>query len=157
MRSLLLRARQFDHEIILVVILAGFFFAASRMDPLFVSVATQQGLYSHVWDLAILAIPMTLIIITGGIDLSIGATMSLVSVTLGMTYAAGAPLPVSITAALAVGVLCGLINGFFITKIHVHPLIVTLATFSAFRGLAEGISLSKVYSGFPQDFTAWGQ
>ena len=157
MKPILLRARQFSHEIILALILLAFFIGARRADPSFVTVATQQGLYSHIWDLALLALPMTLIIITGGIDLSIGSTMALASVTLGMTYATGVPMSIAILAALMVGAFCGLLNGLLIAKLRVHALIVTLATFSAYRGIAEGISLPKIYSGFPPSFTAWGQ
>jgi rhamnose transport system permease protein len=147
----------FTHEILLAVVLLALLLVARHVDAAFVSVAAQQGLYSHVWDLAILALPMTLIIITGGIDLSIGSTMALVSVTLGILYKDHAwPLAAACAAAMLVGALCGLVNGVFIAKVRVHPLIVTLATFSAYKGLAEGISSARIYSGFPNAFVALG-
>jgi rhamnose transport system permease protein len=125
-------------------------------DPGFVTLAAQQGLLSHLWDIAILAIPMTFIIITGGIDLSVGSAMALTSVTLGMLFQAGVPIGWAAVAAIVVGLLCGLLNGIFVTKVKVHPLIVTLATLSAFRGLAEGLSLPNVYQNFPAAFRAIG-
>jgi rhamnose transport system permease protein len=156
----------FTHEILLAITLLVLLLAAGRIDPRFTSAATQQGLFFNLWNLAILALPMTCIIITGGIDLSVGSAMALASVTLGMLYQmAGWPIWAAAMVAVLVGVLCGLLNGIFITKVRVHPLIVTLATYSAFRGLAEGLSLglaavyhtTSVYSGFPSGFTGLGQ
>ncbi len=106
--------------------------------------------------MAILALPMTFIIITGGIDLSVGSTMALAAVTLGMLHKAGCPIVLAALMAVVVGLVCGLVNGLFITRVRVHPLIVTLATYSAFRGLAEGMSLPEVYKDFPQFFRNLG-
>lgn len=152
------RISPFTHEIVLLLVLVALMLTAGHLEPRFVSSRTQEGLLSHVWDLAVLALPMTFIIITGGIDLSVGSMMALTSVTLGKLYIGGHhPLWLAILAALAVGIACGLLNAIFITKVGVHPLIVTLATYSAYRGLAEGISLPEIYSGFPDWFTALGQ
>jgi rhamnose transport system permease protein len=147
----------FTHEIVLVLVLVALMVTAGQLEPRFVSSRAQQGLLSHVWDLALLSLPMTFIIITGGIDLSVGSMMALTSVTLGKLYAADHQMWQAILAALAVGIACGLLNGIFITMVRVHPLIVTLATYSAYRGLAEGLSLPEIYSGFPKWFTALGQ
>jgi rhamnose transport system permease protein len=152
---------------LLAVLLVAMMVAAGIVDKKgFVSASVQQGLFFNVWDLALLALPMTLIIITGGIDLSVGSAMALASVTMGMLHqVAHWPIGLAAAAALVVGTLCGLLNGIFIAKVKVHPLIVTLATFSAFRGLAEGLSLGissmmgarPVFSDFPAGFTAIGQ
>jgi rhamnose transport system permease protein len=157
----------FLHEILLAVLLVGLMLYAAKVDTKgFVEGANQQSFLFNVWDLALLAIPMTFIIITGGIDLSVGSTMGLASVVLGMLYKlAGWPIGAAATAAVGAGLLCGLLNGIFVTKVRVHPLIVTLATYSAYRGLAEGLSLGfaamlkvkSVYSLFPERFTWLGQ
>jgi rhamnose transport system permease protein len=156
----------FGHELLLAVLLVVLMLVAARVDPSFVKLKVQQGLSFNAWDIALLALPMTLIIITGGIDLSVGSIMALTSVTLGMLYrVAGWPVGMAAGAAILMGILCGMLNGLFVTKVRVHPLIVTLATLSAFRGLAEGLSLgladvlhvSSVYSGFPAAFTRLGQ
>jgi len=97
---------------------------------------------------------MTLIIITAGIDLSVGSTMALSAVALGLSWRAGAPLPVACLIALATGALAGLLNGVLIAFVRVHPLIVTLATLSAYRGLAEGISHAEPISGYPPAFAS---
>jgi rhamnose transport system permease protein len=111
--------------------------------------STQVELSTHVAEVALLAIPMGLIVIAGGIDLSVGSIMALAAVTLGLAYEAGAPLSVSCLCALVAGGAAGALNGSFVAFARIHPLIVTLATLAAFRGLAEGISLGRPMSGFP--------
>ncbi|MCC6427680.1 MAG: ABC transporter permease [Phycisphaerales bacterium] len=125
-------------------------------DGAFISPATQLELSTHIFDLAILALPMTLIIITGGIDLSVGSTMALSAVTLGMLYEAGTPIWIAGFVAIIVGTLAGAINGIFVARVGVHPLIVTLASMALYRGLAEGISLARPISGFPDGLQRLG-
>src|SRR5690606_4152591 len=97
------------------------------------------------------------IILTAGIDLSVGAMMALSAVVLGMTFEATGNVWLAVALALLVGLLAGLLNGTFVAFVKVHPLIVTLATLSAYRGLAEGISLARPYGGFPESFTELGK
>lgn len=144
------------HETVLAVLIAGLLGGAAILDPSFVRWATQIGLASDVWELALLALPMTLIIITAGIDLSVGSIMALAAVVLGMTFEAGADPWVAASCGILAGAACGLGNGLAVAKLKVHPLIVTLATLAAFRGIAEGISLGRPISGFPDSFTVLG-
>ncbi|WP_160012276.1 ABC transporter permease [Rhizobium sp. 18055] len=108
-------------------------------------------------EAGLVALGMTLIIITGGIDLSVGALMALVSVTIGFSYQAGLPLWLASTAGVGVGVLGGLFNGLFITYFRLHPLVVTLGTFALFRGIAFAVSDANAVSGFPDWFSVFGQ
>ena len=80
-------------------------------------------------------------IVTGGIDLSVGSMMGLSAVVLGALWRdAGLPMPVAIALTLLVGVAGGALNALLITRLKLPPLIVTLGTFSLFRGLAEGLT-----------------
>ena len=110
-------------------------------------------------ELGLLAVAMTLVIITGGIDLSVGSLMSLCAVVMGALWKdAGWPLEASILAGLLTGVVGGYMNGFLITRFRQLPLIVTLGTFSLFRGMAEGLTGAvKNYTGFPPNFLSLGQ
>jgi rhamnose transport system permease protein len=164
--SLTQRVGPFAHELLLLVVLVVLMVVARRIDPTFVDGETQQSLLFNAWDWALLALPMTYIIVTGGIDLSVGSTMGLSAVVMGVLYQLGHwPIWAAGLAAVATGTACGALNGLFVAKIKVHPLIVTLATYSAYRGLAEGLSLgfgslyntTSVYSGFPKGFTWLGQ
>jgi len=104
-----------------------------------------------------MALGMTLIIITGGIDLSVGSNLALVSVAVGFSYASGLPLPLAIVFGLVVGLAAGLFNGLFITLLDLHPLVVTLGTFALFQGLAYGLTKAEAISDFPGWFAYFGQ
>ncbi|BDI31197.1 sugar ABC transporter permease [Capsulimonas corticalis] len=144
-------------EIVLLVLLIGLMILAGSLSPTFLAPNAQMGLSTHVWELALLAIPMTLIIVTAGIDLSVGSTMALCAVVFGLCFQAHMPLALAGALTLATGAAAGALNGFFITRVRVHPLIVTLATLAAYRGVAEGLSLGRPVSGFPESFTWLGQ
>ena len=100
---------------------------------------------------------MTFIIVTGGIDLSIGATMALAAVVLGLSYSAGLNIWACCALALMAGTAAGALNGVFVAFVNVHPLIVTLATLSAYRGIAEGVSGGRAVAEFPEAFVWIGR
>lgn len=110
-------------------------------------------------EIGLLALALTPIIITGGIDLSVGSMMGLAAVVLGALWRdVGLPMPVAITLTLCVGALGGLLNALIITRLNFPPLIVTLGTFSLFRGVAEGLTRGvENYSGFSGGFLFLGQ
>jgi rhamnose transport system permease protein len=145
------------HELVLGALLTGLLIAASLADPAFLSISVQMELSTHIWELALLALPMTLIIVSGGIDLSVGAMMALSAVILGLSYEAGLSPWIGALLAMLTGVVAGAINGAFVAWVRVHPLIVTLATLAAYRGMAEGISLARPISGFPESFAVVGR
>lgn len=145
-----MRQFKWGSEAVLLALLVTLLALAFKLDPQFLSMRVQVEALSSIWEVALLAIPMTLIVLTGGIDLSVGSTMSLAAVALGMAFEAKLPLAFAVLIALAVGTACGALNGLFVAKVRVHPLIVTLATLSAFYGLAEGVSQARPISGFPQ-------
>lgn len=144
-------------ELVLLALLVGLLLLAERLSPKFLTSATQIELSTHVWELALLALPMTLIILTAGIDLSVGSTMALCAVVFGLAFHAGVPVWIDAALALLSGAAAGALNGLFVVRFQVHPLLVTLATLAAYRGIAEGISLARPFSGFPAGFLFLGQ
>jgi rhamnose transport system substrate-binding protein len=110
-------------------------------------------------ELGLLSLAMTPIVITGGIDLSVGSMMALAAVIFGAAWHdAGLPIPAAAALALLTGSLGGALNAGLITRLNIPPLIVTLGSFSLFRGIAEGITHASVnYSGFPASFLWLGQ
>lgn len=109
-------------------------------------------------EVALVALPMTFVIVTGGIDLSAGSILGLCAITLGVLWKnLGLPLELAIPLTLCVGTLAGLVNGLVITALGVPPLIATLATLALYRGLAEGISQARSVRGYPDWFFTLGQ
>jgi len=86
------------------------------------------------------ALGMTLVIIAGGIDLSVGSIIALVTVVIAALLQAGVPPLLAATAGIGAGVACGFINGSLVTRLRVVPFIVTLGTMLIFRGSAKGIA-----------------
>src|SRR5262245_50586563 len=110
-------------------------------------------------EIGLLALALTPVIITGGIDLSVGSMMGLSAIVCGWLWRdAELPIGASVALTLALGLLGGGLNALLVARFNLPPLIVTLGTFSLFRGLAEGITGGvDNYTGFPQQFLFLGQ
>src|SRR3954451_3332736 len=102
-------------------------------------------------EIGLLAVALTPVIVSGGIDLSVGSLMGLSAVLFGKLWRdAGLPIAVAAPLTLVVGALAGGLNGLLITRLRIPALIVTLGSFSLFRGLAEGLT------GGVDNFTSFG-
>lgn len=110
-------------------------------------------------ELGLLAIALTPVIVAGGIDLSVGSMMGLAAVLFGAAYHDwGFPLAGAAAVAIAAGAAGGGLNAWLIARFNIPPLIVTLGTFSLFRGIAEGLTQAAVnYTDFPAGFLRFGQ
>ncbi len=111
------------------------------------------GLTENIMEIGLMALPMTLIIITGGIDLSVGTTMALSAVVTGAVYGATQNIAFALFCGISTGILCGVLNGLIISKTKVAPLVTTLATMSLYLGIAKIIAGTKIFSDFPDGFT----
>jgi ribose/xylose/arabinose/galactoside ABC-type transport system permease subunit len=122
--------------------------------------ATPKNLLRVLRDqapLGVLAVGMTLVILTGGIDLSVGSITALSAVAMGLAWkSTGSPLA-ALLAAFAVGAACGAINGLLIAAGRVPALIVTLATLSVFRGLAYALGGSTTVGSFSPPILSWSR
>jgi rhamnose transport system substrate-binding protein len=110
-------------------------------------------------ELGLLAIALTPVIVSGGIDLSVGSMMGLAAVLFGAAYRTwGLPLPAAAAVALAAGAAGGGLNAVLVARFNIPPLIVTLGTLSLFRGIAEGLTRGAInYTDFPAPFLSLGQ
>jgi len=135
---------QFPTSIPFIVLLLGvivFTIAAPGkfLSPLNLSVVIQQ-----VTIISLLGIAQTLVILTAGIDLSVGAIMILCTVVMGRTAVVyGVPVMVAFPLGLLVGTACGIINGLIVTRLKLPPFIVTLGTWSIFGALNVWYSQSE--------------
>ncbi len=105
----------------------------------------------------LIALPMTLVIVTGEIDLSVASVVGLSSVLVGMLHHDGMSIPVAGVIALAVGLLCGLLNGFLVAYVGLPSLAVTIGTLALYRGIAVGLLGTKAVTDFPLKWTNLAQ
>ena len=111
-------------------------------------------------ELGLLSIALTPIILTGGIDLSVGSTVGLCAVVFGVTWGHGShSIGAAAIAALLAGIACGAFgNAVLVSRLRLPPLVVTLGTFSLYRGIAEGVTHGAAsYTGYPSKFLQIGQ
>lgn len=146
------------HETFLALLLILVLVVLSFQSDRFFTVANLLNQGRLMTEIGLIAIAMTFVIATGGIDLSVGSILGLVAILLGVFWQnVGMPLPMAMAAAIAAGTFAGFLNGFIITRFRVPPLIATLATLALYRGLAEGISQARSVRGYPDWFYVLGQ
>ncbi len=146
------------HETLLAVLLAVALVVLSSQSERFFTLSNLLNQGRLMTELGLISVAMTFVIITGGIDLSVGSIVGMTAICLGVFWKnIGLPLPLAIVAALAVGTAAGLFNGFIITRFRVPPLIATLATLALYRGIAEGVSEARSIRGYPDWFAILGQ
>jgi rhamnose transport system permease protein len=154
----LLRERLFRHEGVLLVILVAALAVLALQSEQFLTADNLLNQGRLMAEVGLVALPMTFIIVTGGIDLSVGSMLGLSAIVLGYAWKnLGLPLEAAILVAILTGTAAGFINGWFITRIRVPPLIMTLATLALYRGFAEGISQARSVRGYPDWFFWFGQ
>ncbi len=115
---------------------------------------TVNYLLLDIAPILLIALPMTLIMITGEIDLSVGSMVGLSSVVTGVAVQAGLPFEVAALLALTVGLVGGAFNGFLVTVVGLPSLAVTIGTLALFRGLAVGLLGTTAVTDFPEMWTA---
>jgi len=134
--------------ILLVVLIVGF----GLIEPVFFYPDVLFDVTAIVGEIGIMALAMTFIITTGGIDLSVGYILQLSAIVFGAVFAASGNLPLAIVLALLTGTASGFLNGIIISRTKIPPLVTTLATMNLYRGLSMIIAGTNSYSGFPAVF-----
>ena len=146
------------HETFLALLLVVVLIVLSFQSDRFFTVSNLLNQGRLMTEIGLIAIAMTFVIATGGIDLSVGSILGLTAILTGVFWQnIGLPLPLAALAAIAVGTLAGFGNGLIITRFSVPSLIATLATLALYRGLAEGISQARSVRGYPDWFYVLGQ
>jgi ribose transport system permease protein len=148
-------SKPYSSSVLAVVVLFIVFALSARnflsMDNMY-NVLRNSSLY------ILIAIGQAIVITTGGMDLSLGAVGGLTTVVCGLVIQEGnMPIFVGVIAALAIGLLAGLINGLIITRIKINSFVTTLATSFVFTGLTYGISEGFPYTNIPNSIVGLGQ
>jgi len=144
-------------EALLVLLLLIGVVIGSVLSPYFLSSFNlEYALPSNIMEIAIMALPMTMIIIAGEIDLSVASLLGLTSVVLGLLWQSGHPMWLAIGVALLVGLVAGGLNGLLVTRLALPSLVVTIGTLALYRGLAYVVLGDQAVSNFPTTFTNLG-
>ncbi len=122
-----------------IVLIVGVLITAI-LSPVFLTVSNISNLLSQIAVLGIITMGQTIVLISGGIDLSVGSNVALSGVVCGLMFQAGIPLWIGCIAALVCATLVGLINGTLIAQNRAHPFIITLGMLTLLEGIAELIT-----------------
>jgi ribose/xylose/arabinose/galactoside ABC-type transport system permease subunit len=134
------RWRWFEESGVLIGLLAVALLFGALIGPQFFRGANLELMARQTAIVCVAALGMTMVIVSGGVDLSVGSVVSLATVVTALALRGALSPPVAALAAVAVGAACGLVNGVLITQLRVVPFIVTLGTMLLVRGAAKGIS-----------------
>jgi len=145
-------------EAVLLLLLFAEMAAMHSLSPLFLTPDNLIEVLRQSAEIGLIALAMTLVIITAGIDLSVGSIVGLSAMMMGMLWEdARLPLSFAVPLSLIAGALLGAFNGILVTAVGIPPLIVTLATMAGFRGMALGVSQARSIRNFPENFLWLGQ
>ena len=144
-------------EFILLSLFVIFNVAMSFSHPYYLRVTNLFDMTFIFSEKALVALLMAFVIITGNIDISVASTMGLSSVVIAVFFRAGLNIWPSALIGVAVGTLCGMFNGIIITKLKLPAIIITLANYTLFRGIAYVILGDQAVSGFPKAFMYLGR
>jgi ribose/xylose/arabinose/galactoside ABC-type transport system permease subunit len=151
--------RKFDLGVLrkyaVLFVLLGLIVLFSIVNPQFLTARNLMNIVTQNTYFIIVAIGLAFVLISGGIDLSVGYQMSLVGVIIAMMMTEyGLPVWLVIVSGLILGTFLGFINGSIVTRIRTFPLIVTLATAVIFQGISYIVSQAKTYRDYPESFQA---
>jgi ribose transport system permease protein len=141
----------------ILAILAVGCIAMSFLSPTFMTPGNWSALLLQVSVEVIVAIGMTILLVSGGFDLSVGSTFAFGGAVTAMAMVSGLPTILAIAIGLLIGTAIGFINGFIIARIGINPFVTTLAMMSIVRGMLLVITRGGNISGLPADFRVIGE
>lgn len=141
----------------ILIFLIVLFVVLSFSSPYFFTIGNLTTVLRQVAVVGIITVSMTMIILTGGIDLSVGSMLGLCAVILAKLMVQGTNMILAIIITLVVGTILGLFNGFLINEINISPLISTLGTMTIFSGSTYILTGGEGIFGFPSQFSFIGQ
>ncbi|GIQ66606.1 ABC transporter permease [Paenibacillus cisolokensis] len=144
------------YEKVLLAVFLGLFGLFALTAPNFLSETNLKSMMVQMPELGLISLGMMVVILTSGIDLSITYISSLSGIAVAWGLVQGWPVPLAIAAGACTALLCGLFNGFFIARIGVSPIVLTLGSMLLFEGLALRVTKGGSISGFPESYYVIG-
>src|SRR5262245_50765002 len=139
------------------VTLIALFVGLAIASPHFLTTTNLSSVVRQTAVINIMALGMTLIIVSGGIDLSVGAILAMGGLLGTMAMEKGQPIPLGVLVGILTGCLCGFVNGFLTTRLKINPFIVTLGTLGIVRGTTLIISNGLPVHQIPKEFSFLGE
>lgn len=147
-----MKTKIINYQSILALVLVLLIVVFGLIEPVFFYPSVMFDVTAIIGEIGIMALAMTFIMTTGGIDLSVGYILQLSGIVFGAVYKTTGNLTLGVVSGLATGLACGVFNGLVIVKTKIPPIIATLATMNLFRGISFIIAGTNSYSGFPTNF-----
>ena len=149
------RGRSLPSGSVITTFLVLFLVIAAFSVEGFASTRNAGFLLLDVVVIALIALPLTLIVVTGEIDLSVASTVGLAGAVMGQLWIAGLPLEAIVPLVLVLGGVLGAVNGFLVTRLGLPSLAVTIGTLALYRGLAFVVLGDQAVADFPRAWTTW--
>ena len=143
-------------ERVLIGLLISSGVVLALLSDVFLTPANLLRATRYAAEIGLVALPMTMIIISRGIDLSVASNMALSAMAMGLLWQRGLPIWPAVAIGVVTGTLAGWLNGWVIARVRVPAIVVTLATLAVYRGIATGLSGGTGILGFPESFLALG-
>jgi len=144
-------------EMLLLGVAVAIFIANSFASPYFLNAWNLSDATFNFTEKALIAFAMTLLIISGEIDLSVAAIIALASTAMGAAAQMGVGTPGLVLIGIGTGLVCGAINGGLVAGLKLPSIVVTIGTMSLFRGISYIVLGDKAYGGYPESFAYFGQ
>jgi rhamnose transport system permease protein len=144
-------------EVILLLIFLVVIGVSAGVSPYFLDLFNIMNTTFNFMEKAMVALPMTLVILCGDIDISVAGIMALASLLMGAASAAGAGAGALVLIGLGTGAAAGLLNGLLIVRFSIPSIAVTIGSMSLFRGIAYAVLGDKAYTRYPKGFAYLGQ
>jgi rhamnose transport system permease protein len=143
-------------EALLLLVLGGTIAFGADVSPYFLQSSNLFYICVNVGELAIMALPLTLIVVTGEIDLSVASMLGLCGVLMAELFKHGWPIWPAMILAVVLGACLGAFNGFLVTRVGLPSLAVTIGTLTLYRGIAQGVLPTDTIGGFPTGLASIG-
>ena len=154
-RSFLSRFQRWEWMLVALILID--ILITTSLSPFFLDARNLSRTSSDFMEIGLMMLPMVFIIITGNIDLSVASNMGMSASFMGLLHNNGVNIWVAALAALFLGTLGGMLNGYLVAKVKLPALVVTLGTYAFYRGIAYGFLGDQAARGYPKSFTYLGQ
>lgn len=137
------------------ILLIAVFLAGTSSTEGFAATGNMSAALNDTAEIALIALPMTLLVVAGQVDLSVASMLGLSSALAGSLWDAGYTFELIVPLCLLAGAAGGLLNGWLVTRVGLPPLAVTIGTLTLYRGLASVVLGDKAVAGFPDTYAKW--